>query len=81
MLRIYRPLNTQKAGSLAAAPAHTPNRHDKPSNGDSEPPPPVDNASGEKDKAAKDDKHIANCLLVDDNEINLKVSLHAMRSS
>jgi hypothetical protein len=78
MLHMYQPLITQDTGLPVGATASTPAV--EPQHAQREPQSPtqpvVENSSVEKDEALADDKRTTNCLLVDDNEVNLKVCIH-----
>lgn len=73
VLQTYQPMDTRKTGLLAVAPSPTPDQPDERPEAES----PLQSFTGssdnETDKVSTDEKRTTNCLLVDDNEVNLKV--------
>lgn len=81
MLQIYQPLITQDTGLPVAvvAPAPTVDSQDALDDEQWKPSSPAENTDEGGTKALADGKRTTNCLLVDDNGVNLKVCLPAIR--
>ena len=81
MLQIYQPLITQDTGLPVAvvAPAPTVDSQDALDDEQRKPSSSAENTDESGTKALTDGKRTTNCLLVDDNGVNLKVCLPAIR--
>ena len=81
MLQIYQPLITQDTGLPVAvvAPAPTVDSQDALDDEQRKPSSSAENTDESGTKALTDGKCTTNCLLVDDNGVNLKVCLPAIR--
>jgi hypothetical protein len=78
MLHTYKPLITQDTGLPVGAMTSTPAVELQHAQREPQSPtqPVIENSSVEKDEALADDKRTTNCLLVDDNKVNLKICIH-----
>lgn len=80
VLQIYQPLIAQAIGlpEAATVPNSTAETRVACPDGESKPPVSVEHEGDGEKKALSEDKHATNVLLVDDNEVNLRVCFPAI---